>query len=274
MSGWWLTGTAAVGAFVAALSVAPSAAAAAPADAPLDQPDLDAASRVVVVADGQTLAHEPYGGAPPLLLLLLATTARLAPGVVVAVSAPLAAGGGAGLGNLTLGALYAQPVDAATTVGVGAAWTAPTAIFAHAGRIAHAMPREAYRYFEDGSVAQLHGDARWRRGALAVQGQLGLEHYLVTDWRDQTLVRAALAITLRGRLAVGTLEGTLLTDALDEEYDEGHDVVGATSLGVRVPISGGALGVHVTYQRSYEVWSTGGQQWQFGFDASFPVRWW
>lgn len=256
----------------ALLARAPQVAAT-PADAPLDQPDLDAAPRVAAVVDGQVLDIDTYSTAAPLLLLV-AGTAQLAPGVAVAVSAPVLAGGGVGVGNLTLGALYARPLDAATTVGVGGAVTVPTATFGKAGVVAHALPRDAYRYFADGAVAQLHGDARWRRGALAVQGQFGVEHYLVTDWRDQTLVRAALAVTLRGRLAIGVLEATALTDALDEEYDEGHDLVGATSLGVRIPVNGGAIGAHATYQRSYEVSYATGQQWQVGFDASLPMRWW
>lgn len=269
MPGWWC----AVAALVA-LGARPPELAAAPADAPLDQPDLDAASRVVAIVDGQVLDVDRYETTAPLLLLL-AGTARVASGVAVAASAPvLAATGGVGVGNLTLGALYARPLDATTAVGVGTAVTVPTATFARPAVVAHALPRESYRYFADGTVAQLHGDARWRHGALTVQGQVGIEHYLVTDWRDQTLVRAALAVTLRGRRALGVLEGTLLTDALDEEYDEGHDVVGATSLGLRVPVSGGALGAHLTYQRSYEVSYATGQQWQIGFDASLPMRWW
>lgn len=254
------------------LAAAPAAAA--PGDAPLDQPDLDTASSFSAVVDGQILAVDRYTTSAPVLVLL-ATSMRLAPGVALAVSAPLGVSeDGAGIGNLTFGAQYARPVTCHATAGVGVALTTAAASTGSADAVAHALPREAFRYFDDGSVLQVHGDARWRRGPLTVQGQLGIEDYVMPAWRDQVLVRAALALTLAGRVARGTLEGTLLTDALDEEYDEGHDVVGAVTLGGRTPVGGGAIGVHVTYQRSYPLSIATGNQWQVGFDAAFPTRWW
>lgn len=247
-------------------------AAAAPGTTPLDQPDLDGGTAVRAVLDVQRVTTSAYDPAVVAPILTVAATAQVGP---VTLGAQLPTLLVIYVGDVTASAQYARPVTACVVAGLGAAWTVPSTTIAKAGGLAHALPRDAHRFFDRGHVAQLHGDVRWQAGDLTVQGQLGVDDYLIADWRDQLLLRAALAATV----AVAprwwlTVEGTALSDVIDEEWDEGADLVGSASLAVRTRVRSGVVGVHGVGHHSVADGVVPADTWALGVDAAFPVEGW
>jgi hypothetical protein len=90
--------------------------------------------------------------------------------------------------------------------------------------LARLLPAEIPAAYGDATTLRLHLDGRVEAGPAAAQVLLGIDHALVEDRRDQTLLRLAAAASVR----VGPRVAVLVTaraasDLLDEEWDEGYD---------------------------------------------------
>lgn len=258
--------------WVAAVSVV-NAGGASAAPHPIDQPDLDGETAVALSVDATGAPSSHYAPDDWSLITTVEATYRLAAlGASVSLSAPLIVpvamhnfGVDLHVGNVTATALVTRPVAKDLRAGLGVGLTAPSTTHPRTGKLSYELVPNSYRYFDDGFVGQLHADARWRRDVVTVQGQLGFEDYIIPDWRDQLLLRAALAVTAwRDPLGL-TVEGTLLSDAIDENADEGFDVISSLSFTVQGRWRCAMLGVHVTQNSEYIS--------SVGLDVSFPVSW-
>lgn len=251
--------------------------------APSDLPDLDLATQATVSLDHSDAPADGYYQRTGAWIIRPAATYHPPAPVAVTLSTPLilfhgdAPYQGVSIGDLTIAVQTARRLSHEAAVGAGAAWTLPTASFAGAAVMASQLAGDSYRYFDGGHVAQLHGDLRWHTSQITAQLQVGVEDYVISDWPDQLLVRVGAALTVHIRRVDASIAGVVLTDRLDEQYDEGADAAGAVTGALAAPaalIAAGAVaGLHATAHLGSADRSIPPTSWTMGVDLTIPVTW-